>query len=160
MTLSADDLTFRAPHMRDLCEVAARMRQADRDELAACDHFDAQAAVMHSAHNSERCWAVLEGDHVLCVFGVCPLPGHPGVGTPWMLGTTALGTRHRRKLIDAPALYISRMLDAFPRLVNYVHAENTASVRWLQRLGFALDPVAPFGPNGAPFHRFEMTRCG
>lgn len=157
MKPSADDLTIRAPHMRDLVELAARMRQADRDELAACDHFDAQAAVLHSASQSLRCWAMLEGGDVLCVFGVCPLAGFPGVGTPWMLGTDAL-VRHRRKHITLPAPYIARMLDAFPRLVNYVHADNLASLRWLRRLGFAVDPVAPFGPNGAPFHRFEMTR--
>lgn len=157
MKPSADELIFRAPHCRDVVELGANLRRVDRDELAACDHFDALAAVEHSVHASTLCWAARDADRVLCIFGVCPLVGHPGVGTPWFLGTEALAT-HGRTLIAAPGVYIARMLDAFPRLVNFVHAENSVSLRWLQRLGFAVDPVAPFGPNGAPFRRFEMTR--
>lgn len=153
------DLQVRAPHARDLIELTTRLRPADRVELEACNHFDTLAAVTHSACQSRLCWSVREGDVLLCLFGVCPLPGHPGVGTPWMLGTTAIGAAHRRKLIAEPGPYIARMVEAFPRLVNYVHADNTASIRWLRRLGFAVDRPAPFGPNGAPFCRFEMTRC-
>lgn len=157
--LSAAELRVRRPHVRDLVELAARLRPADRDELEACNHFDAQAAVTHSACSSQLCWAVHEGDTLLCIFGVCPLPGFPDVGTPWLLGTTALGAAHARTLIEFPTPYIALMLRAFPRLVNYVHADNLTSVRWLRRLGFVLDRAAPFGPNGAPFHRFEMTTC-
>lgn len=152
-----DDLTFRSPHVRDIVELGARMRRVDRDELAACNHFDALAAVEHSVRQSSMCWAVLKDGEVLCAFGVCPLAGHPGVGTPWFLGTSAASS-HARSLIAAPAEYIARMLDAFPRLVNFVHADNAASLRWLRHLGFSIDPAAPFGPNGAPFHRFEMKR--
>ena len=153
------DLRFRTPHVRDLVELATRLRSADRAELEACNHFDALAAVLHSAYRSEMCWSVRDGDTLLCAFGVCELAGYPNVGTPWLLGTTALTPAHARSLIESPGPYIALMLEAFPRLVNYVHADNAASVRWLRRLGFALDQPAPFGPNGALFRRFEMTRC-
>ena len=153
-----DDLHVRAPHARDLVELASRIRPCDRAELEACNH-SVLAAVTHSACSSTLCWAVREGDVLMCIFGVCPLPGHSGVGTPWFLGTTAIGPQHARALIAAPGPYIAAMLDAFPRLVNYVHAENEASVRWLRQLGFTLDPAAPFGPKGALFRRFEKTRC-
>lgn len=153
----AADLRFRTPHVSDLVELAARLRPADRTELEACNHFDPLGAVMHSMTLSSLCWSVREGDTLLAIFGVCPLPGHPGVGTPWMLGTTALGPQHRRPLIELPAPYIARMIEAYPRLVNYVHAGNMPALRWLRRLGFTLDAAAPFGPNGALFHRFEKT---
>ena len=157
MTPSADDLVFRTPHACDILRLAVNLRQADRDELAACDHFDAFAAVEHSVRHSTLCWAVCAPGELLAVFGVCPLAGHPGVGTPWLLATEA-AAHHVRPLIELPGPYIARMLDAFPRLVNFVHADNTRSIRWLRRLGFSVDQSAPFGPNGAPFHRFEMTR--
>jgi len=154
----ADLLVRERPHARDLVELASRLRPADRAELGACNHFDVQAAVTHSACQSRMCWSVFEGEVLLCVFGVCPLAGYPGVGTPWMLGTTAIGATHRRPLIELPHPYIAKMLEAFPRLVNYVHASNKESARWLRRLGFVLDEPAPFGPNGELFRRFWMTR--
>jgi hypothetical protein len=41
-------------------------------------------------------------------------------------------------------------------LVNFVHAENTTSVRWLRRLGFTVHEAQAFGALGEPFHPFEM----
>jgi hypothetical protein len=48
------------------------------------------------------------------------------------------------------------MLKAFPHLVNFVHAKNTTSVRWLRRLGFTLHEAVPYGALGEPFHPFEL----
>jgi hypothetical protein len=48
------------------------------------------------------------------------------------------------------------MLQVFPHLINFVHAENRTSVRWLRRLGFTVHPVMPYGRLGEPFHPFEM----
>lgn len=136
------------------------MRKADLAELHAFDHFDARGVVERCVRHSAMCWSALGDGELLCIFGVSPLRPHlllEHVGVPWLLGTDAM-FRHRRALIGQPASYIARMLDAYPRLVNFVHAENHQSIRWLRRIGFVLDPAAPFGPNGAPFHRFEMQR--
>lgn len=143
-----------------MIELAARMRAADIAELAACDHHDLLGVVERGVRGSRICWSVLEDGEVLCVFGVAPLRPHlllEHVGVPWLLGTEAM-FRHWRSLVRVPPSYIALMLDAYPRLVNFVHADNHQSIRWLRRMGFALDSAAPFGPNGAPFHRFEMQR--
>jgi len=78
-----------------------------------------------------------------------------GLGSPWMLGTPELD-RHSRVLVRRTPEYIGRMLNAFPHLVNFVHAKNTTSVRWLRRLGFTLHDARPYGALGEPFHFFEM----
>lgn len=52
--------------------------------------------------------------------------------------------------------YLSSLLERYDMLFNYVDARHTASIRWLRRLGFSMEPAAPFGVDGVPFHRFEM----
>jgi hypothetical protein len=154
------DLTFRRPHQRDVVELAARMRAGDVAELRACNHFDTLAVVRQGVETSPLCWSVLHDGEVLCIFGAAPLRPQlllEHVGVPWMLATEAM-TRHRRALTALPPAYIARMLDAYPRLLNFVHAENHHAIRWLRRLNFMVSPAEPFGPNGALFHRFEMQR--
>lgn len=146
-----------------MVELGDAMRLADREELAACGEYDTHAVVRRCVAGATLTWAASDESGLLCILGVSPL--RPGlllehVGTPWLLGTFRLfapgfATAHRRSLtVDARA-YIGLMLDRFPTLVNFVHAKNSTSVRWLASLGFALAPAAPYGALGAPFHRFE-----
>jgi hypothetical protein len=72
-----------------------------------------------------------------------------------MLGTPVLNASSRILVRKTPE-YIAQMLKAFPHLVNFVHAENTTSVRWLRRLGFTVHEAQAFGALGEPFHPFEM----
>jgi hypothetical protein len=101
------------------------------------------------------CWSGFVDGELAAILGVAPINMLTGIGSPWMLGTPVLD-RHQRVLVRSTPEYIGRMLKAFPHLVNFVHAQNTTSVRWLRRLGFSLDEAAPFGALGEPFHRFEM----
>lgn len=154
------EVTLRKPHHRDIAELGTRMRPADVAELAACDHFDPLKVVERSVNASPICYAALCDGEVLCIFGVAPLRPYlllEDRGAPWLLATPAF-ERHSRSLIALTPAYIQQMLGAYPKLENFVHAENLRAVRWLRRLGFTLAPAAPYGPNGAPFHRFEMTR--
>ena len=89
------------------------------------------------------------------IFGVAPVDLLAGIGSPWMLGTPVLD-RHSRVLVKATPDYISRMLDAFPHLINCVHTKNHTGVRWLRRLGFTLHEAIPYGASGEMFYPFEM----
>ena len=101
------------------------------------------------------CWSAFVDGELACIIGAAPVSVISGIGSPWMLGTPVLDA-NRRVLVRKTPDYIRQMLKAFPHLVNYVHAENATSVRWLRRLGFILHEAAPFGALGEAFHRFEM----
>jgi len=133
--------------------LAARLRDADRAELEACGFDDMLAPIAGSVGVSTLCWTALVDDQVACVLGVSPLEGD--TGSPWMLGTPLLD-QHARVLVRLTPVYIERMLGVFPHLLNYVHAGNTTSVRWLRRLGFTLAEPQPYGARGELFHQFEM----
>lgn len=133
----------------------AQLRPADRAECLAYGRPDLAAGIRNSVHRSLLCWTGWVDGELAAILGVAPLNLLTGLGSPWMLGTPVLD-RHQRVLVRNTPEYIARMLEAFPHLVNVVHAKNTTSVRWLRRLGFTLHDAVPYGPLGEPFHPFEM----
>ena len=156
-------IRFAPPTEADVVELGDAMRLADREELAACGEYDTHAIVRRCVAGAALTWSASDDTGLLCILGVSPL--RPAllledIGTPWLLGTFRLfapgsESAHRRSLMVDSRAYIALMLDRFPSLVNFVHAENKRSTRWLASLGFTLSPAAPYGPFGAPFHRFE-----
>jgi len=101
------------------------------------------------------CWSAFIDGQLAAILGAAPLSVVSGLGSPWMLGTPVLDANSRILVRSTPG-YIAQMLQAFPHLVNFVHAKNTTSVRWLRRLGFTVHEARPFGALGEPFHPFEM----
>lgn len=78
------------------------------------------------------------------------------IGVPWMVCSDDL-PRYRRAFLAESRAGLSRALDIYPRLVNYVHADNRSAMAWLRRIGFTVaDEPIPYGPYSAPFHRFEL----
>jgi len=153
--MSRSGVDFRPAAAADAAALAAAMREADRQEVAATSGPDILAAVVRSMAVTPDCMAAERGSALVALFGVAPISLLEGIGSPWMLGTTAL-ERIPGALTRSVRHYLVGMLRAYPILVNHVDARNTASVRWLWRLGFAIYAPEPFGVLGLPFHRFEM----
>jgi hypothetical protein len=132
------------------------MRQADRAEVAAEGGRGSYAALRDSLASSVVAWTGLVNHEPVCMFGVSPVDILGGVGSPWLLGTDEI-KKHAVTFLKLNRLYIPKMLDLFPLLVNYVDVRNAVSIRWLRWLGFAVDDKAvPYGIWGMPFYRFEM----
>lgn len=138
----------------DCVELAANLRGQDRAELDAAGHRDHLQTICASVSRSDWAYTVTVAGRVACIFGVAPIGGllDPR-GVPWMLGTD-LVPQNRRALARLAPGYIRAMLQAYPHLLNTVHANNTLAVRWLARAGFTLH--APHDHNGEPFQLFEM----
>lgn len=146
------DPVFRPARASDVAIVAQRLRPADINECAALG-VTPRAALRAGLSDSAMCWTLLANDVPAAMLGVAPLRGEPGVGIPWFLGTDLVP---RVAYMRLSAEYIGKMLGAFPHLLNYVHADNARSVRWLKRMGFNLADAKQMGPKNAWFHRFEM----
>lgn len=149
------DVLIRPTQAGDAELLAERMRACDVAEVHAYGHHDIAAAVRSSVGRSMLCWTSFADGEIAAIMGVAPVSVLGGVGSPWMLGTPVLD-KYSRILVRKTPEYIRTMLNAFPHLVNYVHADNVTSIRWLQRIGFTMHDAAPFGARGEPFHRFEM----
>ena len=149
------DVLIRPTQAGDAAELAANLRPSDLAECQACGRGDIAAGIESSVNRSMLCWTAFIDGELAAILGCAPISVVSGIGSPWMLGTPVLD-RHSRVLVRSTPEYIAKMLNAFPHLVNFVHAKNITSVRWLRRLGFTLREAVPFGALGEPFHPFEM----
>lgn len=143
------EVEFYHPEVWEASELAANLRDQDREEIRALGVADPVASIEWGIRNSSTCWAARAEGKIGCIFGAAN-------GVVWMLGTP-LVVKYRRNLAAQAPGYIKQMLQTHGRLYNVVHAKNTNAVRWLKRAGFTLQEASPFGPHGEMFHFFEMT---
>lgn len=149
------DVLIRPTEPGDVEALYANLRASDRAECQAYGQGSILEGIRASAARSVLCWTGFVDDQLAAIIGCAPVSLVSGIGSPWMLGTPVLNA-NSRVLVDLTPSYIATMLTAFPHLVNYVHAKNTTSVRWLRGLGFTLHKPEPYGALGEPFRKFEM----
>lgn len=145
---------IRASQPGDAAWVADRLRDADLAELIAAGLDDIEGVIQEGIDHSALCWTATADGRPLCVFGVREWEGR---GVPWLLGTAEMSAFKGAVIGLAPS-YIAKMLEAFPVLINHVHAANAQAVRWIKRMGFALAEPHEHPNTGEPFHLFTMER--
>ena len=119
-------------------EIAAALlkdlRDSDRQELEAYDE-DAVMLIAGSIENAEHCYIYRDmKDNILCIVGLAAVSSVPGKEI-WMLGTKRISCFKKELLICAARLLIKKWVQEYGRLYNYVYSGNSASIRWLARLG-------------------------
>jgi hypothetical protein len=146
---------IRAPQPGDAWTVANHLREADLNELIAAGLDDIEGVIQEGIDLSALCWTATADGRPVCVFGVREWEGR---GVPWLLGTQEMAAHRRAFIAQAPA-YIELMLEAFPVLINHVHAKNEQAVRWLRRAGFALQEPHAHPATGEAFLMFTKERA-
>lgn len=139
----------------DVARIAARMRAADRAEVAASHGHDPETALTASLAASTVAWTGWIDGEPVCMFGVGPIAILAGRGAPWLLGTDLVEVWPRAFLRRCRPC-VARMLAVYPYLENFVDDRNEVSKKWLGWLGFTLaaEPVTLI--SGAKFRHFEM----
>ena len=120
---------FRPTDRSDLEPIAANLREADQQEIAASTGWSPLAALMVGLENSEHCYTMFSDQTLVGMFGV-----HKS-GAIWMLCTNDLpkcATRFLRESLN----WIDVWQEKYPRLWNYVDARNETHIKWLKWLGF------------------------
>lgn len=137
-------------------EAVSMLCEADMQELSAAGIGDAVAmlagAVPQCAWAVEARW----NGKPVAVYGVRPLPGDDAVGVPWMLTTVHMESADSGVIAHAAMRAVRRMRREYRLLVNQAHASNERALRFIEALGFVIDP-APCG-NGGEFRRFWWRR--
>lgn len=136
-------------------DLAANMRQEDRDEVMALAGQTPEQAVGMSMAISEEVWAGLADGRVLCLFGTAKVTALGDMVCPWMLSTDEL-PKHARKFLRHSKDVIAYWRDRHMRLSNAVDARYMTAIRWLRWLGFTVHEAMPMGPNKAMFHRVTI----
>lgn len=144
-------IAFRPPQPGDAEAIAADMRDIDAVECRSWGHAPLDAVRAGLAGSIEPEVAVgLHGP--VCALGIIPVSVLDGLARPWLLGTRET-PRHARVLLTAAPPRVAVWQAQYPRLENWVHRDNAASIRWLKFLGFAVeDELVHIGAE--PFRRF------
>lgn len=144
-------------HADHIYWLANNMSPADRDECAA-GGLGPYRALSGSLDRSVAAWTGMVRDEPVCMFGVSPLDILGGVGCPWIL-TTPEVQRFAVTFLKLNREYLHRMLEIFPKLINFVDARHRRGIAWLKWLGFKFDETpVPYGPFGMMFYRFHMEK--
>lgn len=144
----------------DIAHILSDIRQADVTEMAALGTTPEKAMHDGMQRSDWTLTGTLDGVPV-CMFGVAPRSIILGEGLPWMLAANGL-ERVQRKFLKASRPAVDIMLENYPRLMNFVHAENHVTIKWLRWLGFSFAPPNWEGEpprytvNSHPFLMFSM----
>lgn len=143
---------IRPARLGDIHFLAESIRRCDLLEARALGIQHIGSALREGLEQSDWCKVAVD-DYPVCIFGVRPRSNRCNTGVPWFIGTDAMDGHRRAFMREAPG-YIAMMLQAYPRLINRVHAKNTNAVAWLARVGFHMEPVHTHPLTGEPFHWF------
>lgn len=131
------------------------IRQADIDELWAANRVSPEYALRRGIDCSTSSWTGLVDGRPVCIFGVVSASMLSSTGVPWMIGTSEID-HHAKAFLRRNKAYVDRMSELYNYLVNHVDARNRRAIAWLKWLGFTIHDAQPHGPDGLPFHRFDM----
>lgn len=133
--------------------IAARMRQADVEEVGAMGRTPKQALRL-GLRASVDCLTVLIDGHPEAMMGLTPKNLIEGEGMPWMLGTDAIYAHARAWLALMPQV-VKLFCDSTPRLTNLVGRKNARAIRLLRRCRFEIgEEVTVIG--GVEFVTFSL----
>ena len=110
--------------------LAASMRDADRLEVGAFGRSP-DDALRNSLASSLWALTAMVDDKPEAMIGVSPANMIEGLGVPWMLGSEMIYD-HARDLVQYGPGIIAEMEKTFPRLENFVSADNERSIRFLR----------------------------
>lgn len=152
--MKADIVKLRLGHLEPL---ARRICAADVKEVADMSAMAVFSALRLSLLVSHESWAGTIDGHPVCAFGLGIGCNLAETAMPWLLTTDAMRL-HAPAFLRRNRQMVARWSAEWRVLENYVSAENGRAIKWLGWLGFEIQPAAPYGPFGKPFHRFTMIR--
>ncbi len=139
---------------RHVNTIAKRMRAIDQLECSVMGHTP-KDALRTGLIGSTVAWTVLIDGHPEAMMGASPISITEGRGRPWLL-MTDIAARQMVSLVRLGARYTYVMHQQFPMLENWIHADNTRSMRWLARLGYTIGAVDVI--RGQPMRRFIRAK--
>lgn len=138
-------------HVRELKDT---MREADRREIEGIGFSSAQGLWRSYKSGLMNTTGLIDGK-VGAIWGVGGV--YLGsIGQPWLLTSQEVKRISSLKFARIYQKEVYKMLELFPRLMNYVAADYEEAVRLLSIVGFSLD--APEKIGGGMYRKFEMVR--
>ena len=147
---------YRPSEWQDCRELAPYLREQDKKEILASNGLEPLRALQQAFKVSSECNTIIheDGSNV----GMFGLAGNDVFGSPWLVGSDKL-LETKRVMLPVSAKWVEEMNDLHPLMLNYVHAENKVSMKWLKSLGFQfINLVKEYGVGKQPFYQFVRIK--
>ena len=158
--MAVADIIMLPPVAGDARRLAAELRVADAAEVRASTGREPLPVIIEAIAMSSEVWALHLHGGLACIWGVVRDDSAPSaagrVGIAWML-TTPVIERWPLLFWRTCLRVLPLLLRNWEVLVNAIDARHKQALRWARRLGFRLDPPAPFGAEGLDFCLFTVT---
>ena len=143
---------YRPARFEDCREIAPLMREQDVKEVMYSHGFSPLKSLQESYRLSQVHNSIIHEDgSVVGMFGVADAGAF---ASPWLLGTDKI-IDTRKEFIPQAIEWVNRMSDKYPLMFNFVHEDNTVSIRWLKSLGFEFIKLdKEYGVGKQPFYQF------
>ena len=147
---------YRPAAWQDCRDMAPYMREQDAKEVMASNGLNPLRSLQESFKVSAECNTVVHDDgDVVGMFGVSDCQAF---GSPWLLGTDKL-IDTKKEFIPQAKEWVERINGDYPLLLNYVHADNAVSIKWLKSLGFEfIKYIKEYGVGRQPFYQFVRIK--
>lgn len=155
--LNQGSVIVRPTRHADVVAIKDHLRKSDIEEIWSSTHLTPEEALIQSRAASSLCQTVLHRHSPVAIFGTAPVPNRPEAAGVWFLATDDLQVMWLSFLRMSKEC-VSRMLDEYPLLFNWVDARNAESIEWLQWIGAKIEKPRPFGPDKMPFQFFTIKR--
>ena len=139
-------------------DLAPRLRRNDKWEVMCSSGLNSLDALTQSIQFSDMCWTALLDGRPEIMWGVCKFPTNPSMGIVWLLSSEEM-YRIPRRFMKETGIYLSKMLEVFDTLFNYVHIGNIKSIKWLEANGFqAVEIIEEYGVGKQPFTLYVRSK--
>lgn len=152
-----DGIVVRTSDFTDVEYLAPRLRESDVKEVWASNHHTPFMALYHSYDKSILCLTIEYDGEAVAMFGLNGENVLSNIGTVWLLGSDEL-FKHRIRFIRHSKRFLNIMLNMYPTIFNYVHAENKESIDWLIHCGAKIAEPQPYGMEQEMFRYFQFER--
>ena len=148
---------YRKAEWNDCRELYPFMREQDAKEVMASSGLSPLRALQASFNASApECHTIIHEDG--SIVGMFGLSVNHVFASPWLLGSDKL-PETKKVMLPVSAEWVERMNTKHPLMLNFVHAENTVSMRWLKSLGFQfINLVKEYGVGKEPFYQFVRIK--
>lgn len=133
---------------------AIDLRPGDRREIEALGLVP-EAGIRLSLDRAMWADAYLCNGEVAALLGCSVSSFLGGHLTPWLVTGNPVA-RIKKSFAVLARQRIAEMRRRYRFMANYVHADYRESLRFMEWLGFSIDPPGPFGPKRAAFCRIHM----
>lgn len=151
-------IEFRNTTLQDCEKLSETIGDMDRQEIYDSTGLEPyQGIVLCYQFSKEDCEvAYNEHNEILSIHGVMDRGSY---GAPWMLlSKNAYRKAGLRTGMTETIDWVDRKLKKYGRLMNYISAQNTRTIKWLECLGFDIkDKIDNYGYSRKPFLKFERS---